>query len=110
MFSFLEITGMHDKPVIPDVISSIGLTLSPDIIQSGEFSEFYATGYDNGCLPVGEGHVIHFFERLEPTINVSASKSIIQTNDNVELYAKVKDDDGSLAKEVKVHFYAKEDE
>ena len=101
---------IHDKPILPDTVMSIDLTANPTIIQTGEHSEMYATGYDNGCLPVGEGHVIHFFERLEPTINVSASKSIIQTNDNVELYAKVKDDDGSLAKEVKVHFYAKEDE
>ena len=104
--AFVEI--LHDKPVIPDVISSIGLTLSPDIIQSGEFSEFYATGYDNGCLPVGEGHVIHFFERLEPSITVSANPNIIQTGGNAEIYAKVKDEDGSLPKGALVHFYKEE--
>lgn len=101
---------LHDKPVISDWIQSIGLSVSPDIIQSGEFSEFYATGFDNGHLPVGEGHIIHFFEKLEPSLNVSASKSIIQSSEDVELYCKVKDDDGSLPKGVKVHFYAKEDE
>ena len=77
---------IHDKPIIPDNILGIDLSVSPVIIQSGEFSEFYATCYDNGRLPVGEGHVIHFFERLEPSITMSASKSIIQSSENVELY------------------------
>ena len=48
------------------------------------------------------------FEKLEPTINVSASQSIIQTSDNTEIYAKVKDSDGSLAQNVQVHFYEEE--
>ena len=99
---------IHDKPIIPDNILGIDLSVSPVIIQSGEFSEFYATCYDNGRLPVGEGHVIHFFERLEPSITMSASKSIIQSSDNVELYAKVKDEDGSLPKGALVHFYKEE--
>ena len=100
---------VHDKPVIPDVIQSISVDAVPDILQSGETSEVYATGLNNGKLPVGAGHTIHFFERIEPVINVSASEQIIQTSDTTELYAKVKDTDGSLAKGVKVHFYTKED-
>ena len=103
----VEIT--HTKPVIPNVIRSITVDGVPDIIQTGEYSEFYATGYDNGKLPVGAGHTVHFIERIEPVINVSASEQIIQTSDTTELYAKVKDTDGSLAKGVKVHFYTKED-
>jgi hypothetical protein len=98
----------HDKPIIPDVIQSISITGDPSIIQTGEYSELYATGYSNGGVPVGAGHTVHFFEKLEPTITMSASKSIIQTNDNTELYAKVKDEDGSLAQNVKVHFYEEE--
>ena len=99
----------HDKPVIPDYIHSIELTGEPTIIQTNENTEIYATGYDNGGVTVGEGHTIHFFEKLEPSLTVSADKSIIQTSQNAELYCKVKDEDGSLAKDVKVHFYVKED-
>ena len=98
----------HDKPIIPDIIQSISITGDPSIIQTGEYSELYATGYSNGGVPVGAGHTVHFFEKLEPTINVSASQSIIQTNDTTEIYAKVKDSDGSLATNVKVHFYEEE--
>ena len=98
----------HDKPVMPDWIQSIEVTGEPTIIQTGETAEIYATGYDNGHVPVSTGHMIHFFEKLEPTINVSASQSIIQTNDTTEIYAKVKDSDGSLAQNVQVHFYEEE--
>ena len=98
----------HNKPVIPDYIQTIEVTSEPTIIQTGETAEIYATGYDNGHVPVSTGHTIHFFEKLEPTINVSASQSIIQTNDTTEIYAKVKDSDGSLAQNVKVHFYEEE--
>lgn len=98
----------HDHPVIPDLIQSLTVTGEPSIIQTGEHSELYAQGYDNGGVPVGAGHTVHFFEKLEPSINVSASKSIIQTSDTTELYAKVKDSDGSLATNVKVHFYEEE--
>lgn len=99
----------HDKPVIQDYINSIELNGEPSIIQTNENAEIYATGLDNGGLPVGEGHTIHFFERLEPSLTVSASPSIIQTSENAEIFCKVKDDDGSLAKDVKVYFYAEED-
>ena len=99
----------HDKPVIQDYINSIELNGEPSIIQTNENAEIYATGLDNGGLPVGEGHTIHFFERLEPSLTVSASPSIIQTSENAEISCKVKDEDGSLAQNVKVHFYAEED-
>lgn len=100
----------HDKPVITDAINSISVSGVPDILQSGETAELYATGYDIGGVPVGvSGHTIHFFERIEPVVNVSASADILQTGEDVELYAKVKDTDGSLAKGVKVHFYTKEE-
>ena len=99
----------HDKPVMPDWIQSLEITAEPSIIQTGENSEIYATGYDNGGVTVGEGHIIHFFEKLEPSLTVSASPSIIQTSENAEIFCKVKDEDGSLAKDVKVYFYAEED-
>ena len=99
----------HDKPVMPDVIKSLVVDAEPSIIQTGENAELFATGLNNGLLPVGAGHTIHFFEVLEPSLTVSASQSIIQTNETTELYCKVKDEDGSLAKGVKVHFYTKED-
>ena len=75
---------------------------------TNENAEIYATGLDNGGLPVQEGHTIHFFEKIEPVITVSASQSMIQTNDTTEIYAKVKDSDGSLAQNVQVHFYEEE--
>ena len=96
--------------IFPDVITSIELTGEPDIIQTGETSDIYAIGFADEGLHVGSGHTIHFFERVEPTINVSASQSIIQTSGTTELYAKVKDSDGSLAQNVKVHFYEVEEE
>lgn len=97
----------HNKPVIANWIQSIEVTSEPTIIQTGETAEIYATGYDNGHIPVSTGHTIHFFEKIEPVITVSASQSIIQTSDNTEIYAKVKDTDGSLAQNVQVHFYQK---
>ena len=100
----------HNKPVISDYIQTIEVNSEPNIIQTGETAEIYATGYDNGGVPVLSGHTIHFFEKLEPSLTVSASKSIIQSSEDVELYCKVKDEDGSLPKGVKVHFYVKEDE
>jgi hypothetical protein len=101
---------VHDKPIITDAINSISVNGVPDILQTGETAELYATGYDIGGVPVGvSGHTIHFFERIQPVINVSASEQIIQTNEDAEFYAKVKDTDGSLAKGVKVHFYTKEE-
>ena len=96
--------------IFPDAITSIELTGEPDIIQTGETSDIYAIGFADEGLHVGSGHTIHFFERVEPTINVSASQSIIQTSGTTELYAKVKDSDGSLAQNVKVHFYEVEEE
>ncbi len=100
---------VHDKPVIPDIVKSINVNSVPDIIQSGENAEIYATGLNNGGLAVEDGHIIHFFEKISPVIDVSASAPIIQTNEDTELYAKVKDDDGSLATGVKVYFYERED-
>ena len=98
----------HNKPVIQDVIKSLVVDAEPSIIQSEENTELYAQGLDIGGIPVQEGHIIHFFERIEPVITVSASESIIQTGGNTEFYAKVKDSDGSLAKDVKVYFYKEE--
>ena len=95
----------HNKPVISDYIQTIEVTSEPSIIQTGETSEIYATGYDNGHVLVKEGHKIHFFEKLEPSLNVYATPSIIQTGGTTEIYSKVKDSDGSLAQNVKVHFY-----
>ena len=99
----------HNKPVIPDIIQSIKLNAEPEIIQTGEYAELYATGLNNGGLPVGAGHTIHFFEKLEPTITLSTDKQIIQTGEDMEIYAKVKDTDGSLAQGVKVYFYEEEE-
>ena len=95
----------HDKPVISDLIQSLEVKSEPTIIQKNETAEFYATGLDNGKMPVREGHTIHFFEKIEPVITVSSTPSIIQSSENSEIYAKVKDNDGSLAQDVKVHFY-----
>lgn len=99
-----------DTPVIQDWINTITITADPNIIQSGDTTDIYANCYDNGGVPVGSGHTIYFFEKLEPTITMSSSADIIQTSDNLELYATVKDEDGSLAQNVKVYFYKAEEE
>lgn len=102
-----EVQITFDTPVIQDWINSLSIIANPDIIQTGDYSEIYATGYDNGGLPVGSGHTVYFYEKIEPRIRMSASADIIQTSDNIELYATVKDSDGSLARNVKVYFYKK---
>lgn len=98
----------HDVPVIPDIIKRLKVSANPSIIQSGDTTDITATGLDIGGVNVGAGHTVYFFEKLEPSITMSASSDIIQTSDNLELYATVKDEDGSLAKGVKVYFF-KED-
>ena len=94
-----------DTPVIQDWINTITITADPNPIQTGDTTDIYANCYDNGGLPVGSGHTVYFFEKLEPSITMSSSADIIQTSDDLELYATVKDEDGSLAKGVKVYFY-----
>ena len=95
----------HDKPVIPDWVNQITVTADPSIIQTGDTTDIYANCYDNGGLPVGNGHIVYFFKKIEPTLTMSASPSIVQTGDDAELYCTVKDEDGSLAQGVKVHYY-----
>ena len=104
-----EISIKHDKPEI-HYIDGIEINKAePPIIQTGETSDIYAQikDYDgeNYDLSDATGKTVYFFEKIEPTLKVSAQPSIIQTNDTSDIYAKVTDEDGSLAKNVKTYFY-----
>ena len=109
-----EISIKHDKTEI-HYINGVEITKAePSVIQTGETSDIYAQikdydgeGYD---LNDAEGKTVYFFEKLEPTLKVSANPQIIQTNDTSDIYAKVTDEDGSIASNVKVYFYEKEED
>ena len=90
---------------------SLCLVSDKKIIQTGDYAELVArlTGTNYTGETVGiPGQTVYFYEEFTPNLSVSASADVIQTSDNLELYATVKDEDGSLAKGVKVYFF-KED-
>ena len=84
---------------------------SPDIIQTGGYSEIYGQLIDSyGYEHKEAGKTVHFFERVVPTITLSATADIIQTGDTVDVNAKARDYDGSIIKDTKIYFYKKIDE
>jgi len=84
-------------------------TSSPsNIIQVNENAEFFAHVTDSVYAGVS-GETVYFYEKLEPNLTVHASEQIIQSTESTDLYSTVKDEDGSLAKNVKVYFYKRSD-
>jgi hypothetical protein len=100
----------HDKPEI-HYLTGLNTYATPNPIQNGENSEIYAQLIDSyGYEHKEAGKTVHFFERVVPTITLSATASIIQTGDTVDVNAKAKDYDGSIIKNTKVYFYKEEEE
>lgn len=100
----------HDKPEI-HYLNDLQVNATPNIIQNGEDSEIYAQLIDSyGYNHKEAGKTVHFFERVVPTITLSATASIIQTGDTVDVNAKAKDYDGSIIKNTKIYFYKEEEE
>ena len=100
----------HDKPEI-HYLAGLEVTANPNPIQKTQTTDIYCQlidsyGYDHHEA----GKTIHFYEKLEPTITLTATADIIQTNDTTDITATVIDEDGSKAKNTKVHFYIKEEE
>ena len=83
-------------------LKSGDLTLLSDkeIIQVGERSNLQA------LLNTGEAGVrVDFYEVVTPNLTLTGDKSIIQVGERVNLACKVKDEDGSLVKDVRIDFY-----
>lgn len=83
-------------------LKSGDLTLLTDkeIIQAGEISNLQA------LLNTGEAGVrVDFYEVVTPNLTLTGDKSIIQVGERVNLACKVKDEDGSLVKDVRIDFY-----
>ena len=76
----------------------------PSIITTGETSEVYAT-FSGSAHTTGQ--TVHFFERVEPVFRVHADSQMIQSGEISDFYATVKDDDGSVVRDMTVHFFEK---
>ena len=100
-----------DKPEI-HLVSGIEVSSPTPTIQSGDNAEIYAQLLDTDGkeynINDASGKTVYFYEKLEPTITVTADKNIIQSGDTVDISATVVDEDGSKPKNAKVYFY-KED-
>jgi hypothetical protein len=99
----------HDKPEI-HMITGLTGSGEPDIIQVGETAEVYGQLIDYGGYPYNindaSGHTVYFFERLTPTFTLTATPNPIQTGDTSDIYASVKDSDGSKIRAgTPVYFY-----
>ena len=103
---------VYSKSEVDELLHNLNNKLSvnstKDVIQVGDTTEIYAHTLKNGMPCIQKK--VHFFERLEPSIDLFASQSIIQLDDDIEVYARVKDSDGSLAQNMKVHFFKEDDE
>ena len=81
------------------------------MVQTGEPSDIFGQVIDSyGYEHKEAGKTVHFFERVVPTITLSATADIIQTGDTVDVNAKAKDYDGSIIKNTKIYFYKEEEE
>ena len=76
---------------------------------SGETTDISSQLLDVGGYPYELdtylGRIVHFYEVLTPTINVTATVNILQSDDTTDISAKVRDADGSIPVEAKVYFY-----
>lgn len=70
-------------------------------IQSGDTTDIYAN------TPLGDsGYPVYFFEQITPVFRLTAEPSIIEVGEPTDIYATVKDSDGSkIGAGTKVHFY-----
>ena len=84
----------------------LSLFSNSSIIQSSETAELSAYLSRNGNVA---GETVYFYEKYEPTLNLTADKSIMQTGDTLDLKAKLKDEDGSLVKGETVYFFKSDD-
>lgn len=100
----------HDKPEIR-YFDGLRVLSDGESVEVGEEMDIYAELMDN----IGReydlndyiGTFVHFFEVLNPTIVFESSADTIQSGDSLDFYALVRDEDGSLAKNVDVYFYEK---
>ena len=99
----------HDKTEI-HAITGIEAYSTPQIIQNTETSEVYAQILDTDGRPYNindaSGKTVYFFEKLEISITLVGTQSIIETSDTVDLSATVKDEDGSRLVGKTVYFYS----
>ena len=80
----------------------LSLFSNSSIIQSSETAELSAYLSRNGNVA---GETVYFYEKYEPFLNLSSSNPIIQVGEKSNIQAKVKDEDGSLVKDIRVDFY-----
>ena len=100
----------HDKTEI-HCIDDLNVDATPNIIQVGEKSDIFCQLIDYGGYPYdindGIGKTVYFFERLTPTFkNMIAIPNPIQTGETTDISVKVNDADGSIAQNMKTHFYS----
>ena len=71
------------------------LSVSPDVIQSGDASVLSAIVM-NDTKDVLNGETVYFYESFTPVSTLVASPSVIQSGGTSTLTVKVKDSDGNL--------------
>ena len=107
-----SLSDYYTKEEVEEIINNIEnkfiVTANKQCVQIGETIDIASKIKKDG-FPV-TGTIVHFYEVLEPSIQLSSSESIIQLDDNTDLYATVRDEDGSKAKDMKVYFFKEEEE
>ena len=82
---------------------SLSLYGSANLIQTGDSMGLFA-----GLSPGVVGSKVHFYEVYEPTVTVTASPNPIQTGEDTDITATLKDSDGSRIPDKDVYFYEKQ--
>lgn len=95
----------HDKPEI-HYLGGLEVTANPNPIQSGNTTDIYGQLIDTyGYEHKESGVQVYFYEKLEPTLTVSATSDVIQSSDTVDISCEYVDSDGSKVVGEKVYFY-----
>ena len=83
----------------PSVINKLDLFVPKSIIQNGEVDDIQGI-VKNNCGEGVNNKTVYFYEAYEPELQLKGDKSIIQTNDDVDLSTRLVDSqDGSIIKE-----------
>lgn len=84
---------------------NINVGFNKSAIQINETAELTA------ILPTEEsGITVYFYEAYTPTVITSTPRQAFQIGETCELYAKLKDEDGSIIPNTRVYFFVREEE
>lgn len=83
----------------PSMTNTLDLYVPKTVMQTGEVNDIQGI-IKNNCGDGIQSKTVHFYEAYEPELVLKGDKSIIQTNDSVDLTTRLFDSqDGSIIKE-----------